>query len=522
MKLHPLGFCLLLLLIMSCAAEPEVTVVQTGKDGDRHTVLEPGNAKDELDFSIKLDTADTHQELEGFGASFTESSAWNLACLPEAQRLEVLSRLFSPEEGMGFTLTRTHINSCDYSLRHYSYVDSNDFALESFSIAEDRAEYTGQENDEVRGIEIDDPAFDLLPMIQAAQNIPGADFRIVASPWSPPSWMKEGEHAEMTGGRLRRDQDQDGRLTYYDTWARYLVKYIQAYGKEGVEMWALTPQNEPGHADHARWDTCYWSAEWQREFIADYLGPELVRAGLLDTTDLTAGIELYAFDHNKADLLDFAPVVLDDPEAAQYVRGIAIHWYAINLGGRQDFRGEALSELGRRYPDKTILHTESSIDLHPHDPVGQYWDPENEDWTRGKFTPFSQYAIDIITDLNNGVNGYIDWCMVLSATGGPNPYNNFNSASVLVDAEADTVLYTPLYYLLGHFSKYIRPGALRLGVAGDLPEGIHATAALNPDGSVAVVVFNDNPEPRSYTVNVDGNPVSARIAGDAVQTVRVF
>jgi glucosylceramidase len=520
MKTMTLIAALTLTTALGCAPESEITIVQTGKAGDRHATVEQDATAGQPDFTIKVSTAATHQEIEGFGASFTESSAWNLACLPETQRRDVLNRLFSPDEGMGFTLTRTHINSCDYSLRHYSYTDSNDFALDSFSIAEDMARYTGEENDEVRGITIDDPAFDLLPMIQAAQKIPCADFRIVASPWSPPSWMKTGEHAEMTGGHLKRDTDDQGKRTYYDLWARYLVKYVQAYAEQGVDIWALTPQNEPGHADHARWDTCYWSAEWQREFIADYLGPELEKAGLIDPADLTKGLELYAFDHNKADLLDFAPVVLDDPKAAKYVRGIAIHWYAINLGGKQDFRGEALAELGRRYPDKTILHTESSIDLHPDDPIGQYWDPENEDWTRGRFTPFSQYAIDIITDLNHGVTGYIDWCVVLSATGGPNPYDNFNSASVLVDAENDTVLYTPLYYLLGHFSKFIRPGAHRLGVAGDLPDGIHATAARNTDGSIVVVVFNDNAEPVTYAVDLDGKPVTGTIAGDAIQTVR--
>lgn len=201
-----------------------------------------------------------------------------------------------------------------------------------------------------------------------------------------------------------------------------------------------------------------------------------VRAGLLRTDDLTAGVGIFAFDHNKADLLDFVPGVLDDPAAARYVRGIAIHWYAINLGGVADHRGDALDELGRRYPDKPVLHTESSIDLHPDDPVGQYWDPDNRDWTGGRFTPFAQYAIDIITDLNHGAIGYIEWCMVLSTRGGPNPYDNFNCAPVLVDPQADSVLYTPLYYLLGDFSKFIRPGAVRLGVGGDPPADVDAEA----------------------------------------------
>jgi glucosylceramidase len=512
---------LVIVLATTGSTWAETLIVQTGKNGDRHRRLAREEAKSESPVLLVVDTVHPHQELAGFGASFTESSAWNLACLPETMRGDVLVRLFAPDSGMGFTLTRTHINSCDFSLRHYSYTEPDDFALESFSINEDLAGFSGDENDQVLGIGIEDPGFDLLPMIRAAQDVPGANFRIIASPWSPPSWMKEGEHAVMTGGQLRRDVDEDGRLIYYDVWARYLVAFVESYAQEGVPVWALTPQNEPGHAEHARWDTCFWNSEWQREFIADYLGPAMSAAGLLSTDDLEAGVGIFAFDHNKADMLEFVPVVLDDPAAAQYVRGIAIHWYAINLGGVADYRGEALEELHRRYPDKPLLHTESSIDLHPDDPMGQYWDPENEDWTRGKFTPFSQYAIDIITDLNHGAIGYIEWCMVLSTLGGPNPYDNFNSAPVLVDPEADVVLYTPLYYLLGHFSKFIRPGAVRLGVGGDLPAGVYATAARNPDGSLAVVVFNDGAEPEELMIEVNGHQIPTIIDAEAIQTIVV-
>lgn len=512
---------LMLWITIPAAVRAGATIVQTGRHGDRHASLQPVSLAGPPDFTIQVDASDQHQRLEGFGASFTESSAWNLACLPAAMRDEVLARLFSPDSGMGFTLARTHINSCDFSLGHYSYVEPGDLALASFSIAPDKAGFTGQENDQVMGIELDDPGFDLLPLIEAARAIPGADIRIVASPWSPPSWMKAGEHAEMTGGRLRRDADADGRLIYYDAWARYLVAYVEAYADQGVPLWALTPQNEPGHAEHARWDTCFWSPEWQREFVADYLGPGLVTAGLLDPDNLEAGLQLFVFDHNKADALASVPVILDDPAAARFVRGIAIHWYAINLGGTADYRADVLDELGRRYPDKAILHTESSIDIHAEDPVGQYWDPDNQDWTGGRFTPFSQYAVDIITDLNHGAVGYIEWCMVLSNSGGPNPYDNFNSAPVLVDPQRDTVLYTPLYYLLGHFSRYIRPGAVRLGMGPDLPDGVHATAARNPDGSIAVIVFNDNTEPAAFTVEVEGESVSSIIASDSVQTLLV-
>lgn len=157
--------------------------------------------------------------------------------------------------------------------------------------------------------------------------------------------------------------------------------------------------------------------------------------------------------------------------------------------------------------------------IHANAPIGQYWDPMNRDWTNGRFTPFSQYAIDIITDINNGAIGYIDWCVVLSTTGGPNPYNNFNSAAVLVNPRQQTVLYTPIYYLLGHFSKYVRPGALRIGLTADLPADLHASAFRNTDGSIVAVVFNDAEAPVVIELEIDGETVLSQLDGDAVQTI---
>ncbi len=504
---------------MSTALGAAPIIVQTSKGGDRLVPKEQLARDADASIRIEINDAVTFQTIEGFGASFTESSAWNLATLPIAKRDEVLDRLFNPETGLGFSLARTHINSSDYSLRHYSYVRDHDLELKSFSIEEDKQGFSGVENAQVKGIKLDDPSFDLLPMILAAQRVPGAEFSIIASPWSPPSWMKDGEHKEMTGGYLKKDTDDKGRKIYWDAWARYLVKYVIAYSEAGVATWGLTPQNEPGHADNASWDTCKWTADEQREFIADYLGPELVKAGLIDTSNLEHGLKLFIFDHNKFDLIEFATTVLDDPAAAQYVYGTAFHWYAINYTGKADYRGDAIAALASRYPKKKLLHTESSIDIHPHAPIGQYWDPTNRDWTGGRFTPFSQYATDIITDLNNGAIGYIDWCVVLSTTGGPNPYNNFNSASVLVDPYQKTVIYTPIYYLLGHFSKYVRPGALRIGLAADLPADVHATAFRNTDGSIVAVVFNDTEAPVVIKLEMNDESVLSQLDGDAVQTI---
>lgn len=518
MNLPVLHFISLVSLI-SASASASTLIVQTSRAGDRLSVIEACPDGTEPTVEITLDPSQEFQSITGFGASFTESSAWNLATLTLTQRNEVLDRLFNPGIGVGFTLTRTHINSCDYSLGHYAYVEKDDLALTSFSIAEDSHGFSGMGNAEVEGIQLEDPSFDLLPMIQAAQSVRGASFKILASPWSPPSWMKAGEHAEMTGGYLRRDQDEAGRMIYWDAWARYLVKYIQTYATAGIPIWGLTPQNEPGHADHARWDSCKWTADEERIFIADYLGPKLVEAGLIDLANLEAGLKLFIFDHNKADLYDFATTVLSDQAAAKFVYGTAFHWYSINYGGQTDYRGDVLDRLAHEFPEKVLLHSESSIDIDSKNPIAQYWDPENRDWTGGRFTPFSQYAIDMITDLNHGAIGYIDWCVVLSQTGGPNPYNNFNSAAVLVNPREQTVLYTPIYYLLGHFSKFVRPGAHRIGEEADLPDGLHSTAFRNTDGSIATVVFNDTEESVTIRLHIGSESIVTSVAGDAIQTI---
>lgn len=490
-------------------------IYQTSHSGDnlKHIrTQKPGNKSAESNgVIIKLDTSRLFQNYIGFGASFTESSAWNLATIPVELRKEVLTRLFSPTEGAGFSLTRTHINSSDYSNSHYTYVDENDESLSSFSILEDRKGFTGEENEQVRGIELIEPTYDIIPMIKEAYSIPGADFNIVASPWSPPSWMKQGETAEMTNGSL------DPK--YYDTWAKYLSKYVSAYADEGIKLWGITPQNEPLHAHDARWDSNGFPAETGRDFLRDYLGPQLVKDGHLDTTDLEAGLRVLIYDHNKSVMNDYVEPTYSDPEATKYAWGTAFHWYANSELDENNWHSAELAKLYKNWPDKGMIHTESSIDIDTAAPVGQYW-RESTDYA-GTFIPFDTYAYDIITDLNHGTQGYIEWCMILSNKGQPNPYDNFNSAPVLINPQTDEIIYTPLYYLLSHFSKFIRPDARRIGVTGDAKDGLIFTAAKNTDGSIAVVIFNRNNEEQSVSIELEDDSYSLTIAPRALQTIHL-
>ncbi|MBT8218179.1 MAG: hypothetical protein KJP00_00030, partial [Bacteroidia bacterium] len=166
-------------------------VYQTSHAGDNLKLISSyeasTSAPEGKPIALRLLPDKEFQKYYGFGASFTESSAWNLATIPMNLRQEVLTRLFNPTKGAGFTLTRTHINSSDYSNNHYTYVEEGDEDLSTFSVHEDVKGFSGDENDQVRGIDLVDSGYDIVPMILEASNIPGADFRIIASPWSPPS-----------------------------------------------------------------------------------------------------------------------------------------------------------------------------------------------------------------------------------------------------------------------------------------------------------------------------------------------
>lgn len=491
-------------------------VYQTSEAGDNLRLISKSdiqkNSENLKKINLSIDPKIEYQKYYGFGASFTESSAWNLATIPVKTRKQVLTKLFSPTDGAGFSLTRTHINSSDYANNHYSYVKEGNESLSTFSVYEDLKGFTGDENNQVKGIKLEDSSYDLIPMILEASNIPGADFKIIASPWSPPSWMKIGETSEMTNGTL----DQK----YYGIWAKYLSKYISAYKEKGITIWGLTPQNEPLHAHDARWDSNGFTAEQGKIFLRDYLGPQLVKDGHLQLNDLEAGLKVLIYDHNKSTMNNYVNVIYNDAEASKYAWGTAFHWYANSELKENNYYAKELKTLQETWPNKGIIHSESSIDIDAKDPIGQYW-RESTDYA-GTFIPFETYAYDIISDLNKGTQGYVEWCVILSNKGQPNPYDNFNSAPVLINPETDEVIYTPLYYLLSHFSKFIRPNAKRIEIkSNNNLEGLIYTAAKNSDGSIAVVLYNNNKEDIEVSFSLNSNNYITKINSKAMQTIHL-
>ncbi len=481
------------ILNVACSDSRDYTVriVQTSRAGDKAAEKPCVSFTPDSDSwlpAITLDPAQRYQEIEGFGGSFTESSAYVLNSLSEKKRKEVLHAYFSPD-GAAYSLTRTHMGSCDFSLSNYTYTNTpGDPELSDFSIDEDRD--------------------DLIPLIRDAVAVEGAEFRIIASAWTAPPWMKD--NSEWNGGSLLPE--------YYDTWALFFCKYIKEYESLDIPIWAVTTLNEP-LGNGAQWESMIFTPGQMGRFVKNSLGPRFAEEGI-DT-------RILIYDQNRDHLEEWANSILGDPEAAKYVWGMAVHWYSSTY----EWYPEEFSRVNQRFPDKKLLHTEGCIDSEV--PVWRddewYWKPEATDWgydwareedkyLHPKYVPVYRYARDIIGGLNSYLTGWVDWNIVLDDRGGPNHANNWCIAPVIAKPETDEVYYTPLYYVMRHFSRYIRPGAVRIGVDCGI-EGLMVTALENPDGSIVVEILNQAPHDERFSLELDAESVEIAIPGSALQTI---
>lgn len=486
-----------LLLPCALATADSVQVYQTSRAGDRLAEKTPLLATPgEVDHIVVLRPDERHQTITGFGGSFTEAGAQVLSELSAPKRREVIEAYFSPE-GAGFSLTRTHIASCDFSVRNYTYAPvPGDTKLEHFSIEPDRTY--------------------LLPMIREAMEVEGADFRIIASPWTAPPWMKTNR--TWNGGRLMEE--------HYGTFADYIVRYLATYAAEGIPIWGITPINEP-LGNGSNWESTHFTPAEMAEFVGGHLGPAVEGAGL-DT-------KIWVYDQNREEeMLDWARTLFNDEQAARHIDGMAVHWYQ----STDSIGAEILDTVAREFPEQPLLHSEGCIDAMGDDePVGAwleddwYWRPEATDWGffwaaeenrdhHPRYRPFRRYARDLILGLNHHLTGWVDWNMVLNTRGGPNHARNYCLAPVLVDSGRAKVYYTPLYYAIAHVSKFIRPGAQRIGIEGS-GENFFATACRNPDGSLAVVMYNPAEKPVYVQIRGHGGEVPLLIDAQAMQTVRL-
>jgi glucosylceramidase len=429
--------------------------------------FQPAGQPSETAICVFVDTGKRFQEVFGFGGAVTDAVAEVHARLTPAAQRAFLTAYFDPHAGLGYNVLRTTIHSSDFASASYTYVRDGDAALESFNIGHD--------------LKLRVP---LLRAALAAARAHGTDMRVFASPWSAPAWMKS--NGSMTGG---------GSLlpAYRDTWARYIVKFVQAYGQAGVPLWGLSVQNEP--MAQQTWESMIFSAEEETRFLGDHLGPALRAAGLGDKN-------VIVWDHNRDLLPQRAAHILSDPKARPYVWGVGYHWYETWAGGAPMHRNVAAVHAD--WPDVNLLMTEGCIEK---------FDPARlQDWANGE-----RYASQMIGDLNAGSSGWVDWNMLLDSHGGPNHKNNFCFAPLHAAADGQLV-FTPIYTAIGHFSRYIRPRARRVSAATSRSV-LDATAFCNIDGTLAVVVMNRSDQPQRYRLFVDGRETAVEIPARAIQTV---
>jgi glucosylceramidase len=407
---------------------------------------------------VWVDSTRRFQTLEGFGAAFTEAAAVTWLALSTAQREAFLRDCFDPQHGHGYTLCRVHMNSCDFALGNYAHADTpGDVTLDGFNIDRDRQA--------------------LLPFIQAAQRAAGRPLQLLASPWSPPAWMK-------TNGQM----NHGGKLLpqYRQAWALCFVRFIQAYAAEGVPIWGVSVQNEPDATQ--RWDSCLYSAEEERDFVRDHLGPALAAAGL-------GHVKILIWDHNRDRLVERTSVVYADEQAAKYVWGAGFHWY-----GEDHF--EQLTLTHDAWPDKQLLFTEGCQEGGPH---------------TGEWALAERYAHSMINDLNRWTVGWIDWNLLLDDSGGPNHVGNLCSAPILADRASGELLHQSSYWAIGHFARFIRPGAQRVLCAAS-KQALLCTAFANPDGSLVAVVMNRSDEAQTFALKLGAQQVRVEMPPRAIGT----
>ena len=418
----------------------------------------------ETQICVFVDPSKTFQTFLGIGAALTDASAETFAKLSKEKQQEFLQAYFDKEKGIGYTLARTNIHSCDFSSGSYTYVNDGDKDLKSFTVEHDK---------QFR-----------IPFIKDAIKAAGGKLTMFVSPWSPPAWMKDNNDM-LHGGKLKPE--------FYQSWANYYAKFIKAYSKEGIPVWGLSIQNEP--MAKQTWESCIYSAEEERDFLKNFLGPTMKREGLADK-------KIIVWDHNRDLIYQRAQTYFDDPAAAKYAWGIGFHWYEPWSGGEPMFDNVAL--VNKAYPDKNILFTEGCAESFN---ASRY-----NHWGLGEM-----YGRSMIHDFNSGAVGWTDWNILLDEKGGPNHAGNFCFAPMHADTKTGNLIYTNSYYYIGHFSKFIKSGAKRI-ISSASRSQLITTSFKNTDGSVVVIVMNQSNNKTPFFIWINGKAAETTALAHSINT----
>lgn len=472
MKKIFLIFCLVILVSASFAQKVTTVDVFTTADSTKYRLsktvtlnfTEKGQPF-ENEITVFVDPSKTFQTYMGIGGAITDAAAETFYKLPENKRKELLNAYYSSASGIGYTIARTNINSCDFSSDMYTYVNENDKTLASFSIDHDK-KYK-------------------IPFLKEANATAANKLTIFASPWSPPSWMKTNNDM-LHGGKLKKE--------FYQTWADYFIKFIKTYEKEGVNLWGVSIQNEPMATQI--WESCLYTAEEEKDFLKNNLGPSFEKAGLSNK-------KIIVWDHNRDMMYQRAQTYFSDPVVVKYAWGMGFHWYEDWSGGTPMY--DNVKRVHESFPNEHLLFTEGCAESFN---ASRYYA-----WVLGE-----KYAKSMINDFNNGMEGFTDWNILLDETGGPNHVGNFCFAPVHADTRTGELIYTNAYYYIGHFSKFIKPGAKRI-ISSASRSQLMTTAFKNPDGKVVVIVMNPSDKIATYNLWINGKAAVTEALPHSISTL---
>lgn len=453
------------------ATNKKITVYTTSENSKKRLSesatlnFEPAGQPVETEIAVFVEPDITFQNFMGIGGAITDASAEVFGQLSKEKQQELLNAYYSTDKGIGYSLLRTTIHSSDFGTGSFTYIEEGDKELKTFSIQPDQ-KYR-------------------IPMMKRAIATAGGKLLTYVAPWSPPAFMKDTNNM-LQGGTLLPE--------YYQAWANYYAKFIKAYEKEGIPIWGTSIQNEPLATQ--TWESCLYTAEGERDFIKNFLGPTLKKQGLEDK-------KIVVWDHNRDMMYHRANVIYSDPEAAKYVWGLGFHWYESWTGASENY--DNVRKVKEAYPDKNLMFTEGCNEKFDASKF-QYW-PNAE-----------RYGIAMINDFNNGTTAWTDWNILLDQNGGPNHVGNFCFAPIHADTSTGELIYTPSYYYIGHFSKFIRPNARRVSSAVSRTT-LASTSFINTDGKVVTVVMNATDSEQDYSLYVHNSKTKLKIPAHGIQTL---
>lgn len=399
-----------------------------------------------------------YQVFEGFGGAITEASGYTFSKMSDSNKKDILSAYFG-KEGNCYNIVRTHIDSSDFALGVYSALnDPNDVEFKTFSLERDE-KY-------------------IMPFLKLAQDASDETFDILLSPWSPPAFMKTNER-KTEGGKLKPE--------YRQFWAEYICEYIKQYRNRGFAVKRITIQNEPNAKQ--TWDSCLYTSEEEKVFLRDFLYPAIVKNKLED-------IEINIWDHNKERIFERASDIIDE-ETDKMVKGIAFHWYTGD-------HFEAVDLVRQKFPDKKLIFTEGCVEYSRFGSASQLKNAQ-------------MYAHDIIGNINAGMNAFIDWNIILDEKGGPNHVENYCDAPIMCDTVNDKVEKKLSYTYIGHFSKYIKPGAKRIAFS-KYTDKLEITTMRNPNGDIILILMNKEEEDIPVSVRINGQVADIIISASSIVT----